>query len=112
MSSGAWSRLCSVDVERVEVGDAPVDLALIDDLARRALTARRNGRVLVIADPSPELADLLVLVGLADVLAGDRSWVEVRGQAEEREQARVEEVVEPGDATVGDLDEVDVEGLQ
>jgi anti-anti-sigma regulatory factor len=44
------------------------DLATIDTLARLQLTARREGCEIRLRDASKELWDLLVLVGLDDVL--------------------------------------------
>jgi anti-anti-sigma regulatory factor len=57
------------------------DLGTIDALARLQLAARRLGLDLRLRDVSPELCELIDLVGLAGVLR-----VEPRGQAEEREQ--------------------------
>ena len=89
--------LVTEDGSEVVVGQvgARADLALVDALARAALTARRCGLALRLRDPSDELRGLLELVGLASVLA-----VEPCGEPELREQLRVEEVVEPGDAPV------------
>ncbi len=44
------------------------DASTVDALARSSLTARRLGRGFVLGDCSPRLADLLTLLGLADVL--------------------------------------------
>jgi anti-anti-sigma regulatory factor len=72
------------------------DAVTIEALARLQLTARRLGRRMRLRDPSPELAGLLDLFGLADVLG-----VEPGRQPEEREQPlRVEERVEMGDPPV------------
>ncbi len=60
------------------------DLCLVDELARLQLAARRVGWSLRIREPSPELWELLDLVGLR---------VEVGGEAEGGEQPGVEEVV-------------------
>jgi len=63
-------------------------LAAVDALARLRLTARRAGAHLRIRDPGVRLRNLLLLVGLIEVL----------GQPEEREPALcVQEGVEPGD---------------
>ena len=67
-----------------------VDLSVVDDLARLQLEARRQGCSIWLRRACPELAGLLQLVGLAEVL-------QVGGQAEEGEEARVEEVVMPDD---------------
>lgn len=80
-------------VGRVEA--TRVDLGLVDALARLQCTARRAGKQVRIRDASPALRGLLDLVGLAGVLS-----VEPLGQPECREQARVEEVVQPGDEAV------------
>ena len=71
----------------------PPDVALVGRLARLQLTARRMGCSIVVCEPSPALADLLDLTGLAAILGS----VEVGGEAEELEQRRVEEVVMPDD---------------
>jgi hypothetical protein len=68
-------------------------LVLVDALARLQLAACRQGCAIRLRDPSEELCALLEFVGLADLLA-----VEARRQPELGEQARVEEVVQPGDA--------------
>jgi ABC-type transporter Mla MlaB component len=47
---------------------AEPDLGTIDTLARLQLTARREGCEIRLHDASNELRDLLVLVGLDDVL--------------------------------------------
>ena len=63
------------------------DLVTIEMLARLQLEARRLGAELRLRNVSPELAALLNLSGLRDVLR-----VEAEGQAEEREERlRVEE---------------------
>jgi hypothetical protein len=81
-----------------DVGTWPVGagagsrLAVIEELARLHLGARRLGCSLVVRSASCELLGLLRLVGLLDVLS-----VEVEGQAEGLEQRRVEEVVHADD---------------
>jgi len=74
---------------------ARADLAGVDALARIALAARRCGYGIRLRDVSHELRGLLEFVGLADLLA-----LEPRGKPELREELRIEEVVEPGDAAV------------
>jgi hypothetical protein len=75
-----------------------VDLATVDVLARLQLYARRRGLGVQVRDPSPRLAALLELVGLADLLIGEpRSALEADGEPERGKRLRVEEVVEPGD---------------
>jgi hypothetical protein len=78
---------------------ADPDAVTVDALARLALTARRLGRRVRLCRASCALEELLVLVGLCEVLPpASRSRVEPGGQAEEREQARgVEEGVDPDD---------------
>jgi ABC-type transporter Mla MlaB component len=44
------------------------DAATIDALARLQLSARRHGRRIGLKDASPELRDLLALVGLSEVV--------------------------------------------
>lgn len=68
-------------------------LACIDDLARLQLAARRLGFSILIREARTEMAELLELVGLREVLGG----VEVGGQAERLEQVGVEEEVQLGD---------------
>jgi anti-anti-sigma regulatory factor len=85
------------------------DELALEALVRLQLTARRLGRSIRLCNASTQLVDLLALVGLTDVLpvvdatddadAGD-SGVEMNGQVEEREQVRVDEVVDRGDAAV------------
>jgi len=66
------------------------DLAFVERLARAQLVACRAGCVIRLRDVDDDLAGLLDLCGLA-VLVG--SVVEMRGEAERREEGRVEEVV-------------------
>ena len=61
-----------------------LDLAVVDELARLQLTARRLGLSIRLRDACVELTELLDLVGLR---------VEVGGEPERREQVGVEEVV-------------------
>jgi hypothetical protein len=82
----------------------PPDLALVDELARLQLTAKREGCDVRLRQPSPLLSELLHLVGLSEVLAeeggepGPRGLVvEVDGEAEGGEEIGIEEGVEPGD---------------
>jgi hypothetical protein len=78
----------------VEVGRWPIpcprrpDLADVEALARMQLAARRAGCSIELRGVSPDLSALLDLAGLP---------VEVCGKAEEREDARVEEGVQPDD---------------
>lgn len=75
----------------VTVETTSPDLALVDALARVQLMARRRGCSIQVR-PCEELRDLLLFVGLADVLA-----VEPGRQAEEGVELGVEEVVQPDD---------------
>jgi hypothetical protein len=67
---------------------ASPDLALVDQLARLQLGARRVGCTVVLRDACPMLLGLLDLVGLR---------VEVGGQPEGGEEVGVEEVVQADD---------------
>ena len=51
-----------------DVADVGADAVTVDALARLALVARRRGCRVRLANCSPELADLVRLVGLEDVL--------------------------------------------
>jgi hypothetical protein len=84
--------------------DAQPDLALVDELARLQLAAKRLGCVIRLRNPSPALSRLLDLVGLAEVIAAvgedvraSDLVVEVDRKAEGGEQLHVEKGVEPGD---------------
>ena len=65
---------------------------VLDALGHLALTARRWGGVVCVQDPDPELVEMLEICGLAGVLPGgcDRN-------AEQDDQPRVEEGVDPDD---------------
>ena len=65
---------------------------VLDGLGRLALTARRWGGEVCVRDADPALVELIEACGLAGVLPG-----ECRRDAEQREQARVEEGVDPDD---------------
>lgn len=86
----------SDEAEAIEVvvESTSPDLALVDALARLQLVVRRRGGSIRVR-PCDELRELLLLVGLSEVLG-----VEPRREAEEGIQLRVEEVVEPGDPSV------------
>ena len=71
------------------------DPGLLEALVRLQLTAMRFGTRVELENPCPRLVDLLELVGM-DALLG----VERERDAEEREQLRVDEVVEGGDLAV------------
>jgi hypothetical protein len=72
------------------MGEPTVDLALVDEVARWQLAARRMGCAIRLRDAAPDLVDLLEFVGLG----------EVGGKPECGEQIGVEEAVEPGDPAV------------
>jgi hypothetical protein len=76
-----------------------VDLATVDDLARLQLIAMRLGITLELRDAPDELRELLDLAGLRDVVrCSEPLPVEMRGEAEQREEPRgVEEEADPGD---------------
>ena len=67
------------------------DLGLVDALARLQLMARRRGCSIQLR-PCDELRELLLLVGLSEVLS-----VEPQRETEEGIELGVEEVVQPGD---------------
>ena len=90
---------------------AEPDAITVDALARLQLTARRVGCTVELRSACEELEDLLALTGLLEVLTGGgavvASAVEAWGEPELREQAlRVEEEADPGDPTVGDLQDL------
>ena len=79
--------------------DGP-DLSVVDLLARLQLEARRVGCSIWLRHACPELAALVALVGLGDVVtvgAGARRGLQVGGETEGGEQGGVEEVVVPDD---------------
>ena len=88
----------SYDVSAVTAADE----ATLDGLARLLLVARRLGVSIEFRHARRELVDLLELVGLAGELT-----VEPLGQAEQREQVRIDEEIDPGDPPVGDLQDMD-----
>jgi len=72
------------------MGEPTIDLALVDEVARWQLAARRMGCTIRLRDAAPDLLDLLEFVGL----------VQMGGQPECGEEIGVEEAVEPGDPAV------------
>lgn len=70
------------------------DLAVVDELARLQLAARRLGCSVELRGSCSELRELLAMLGLDEVVAG---LGQVIGQTEGCEQAGVEEVVMPDD---------------
>jgi ABC-type transporter Mla MlaB component len=90
---------------------AEPDAITIDALARLQLTARRLGCRVELRSACEELEDLLTLTGLLGVLTVGGpvvgSAVQACREPELREQARrVEEEADPGDPTVGDLQDL------
>jgi anti-anti-sigma regulatory factor len=75
------------------------DAAAVDALARLQLEARRRGLEVCLQGASPELVELLSLLGLLGALrVGHPLRLEPRGQPEQREErSRVEEERDPGD---------------
>lgn len=87
------------------------DLATVDAVARLRLLAGRRGHRLRLVGAGSALRELLVLAGLDESLApedrpGEGSASGVGRQAEEREQAGVEEHDQAGDAPPRHLDDV------
>jgi hypothetical protein len=78
----------------VTVETTAPDLELVDALARLQLMALRRGCSIHLR-PCEELRELLLFVGLADVLS-----VEPRRKTEEGIELGIEEVVQPGDPSV------------
>ena len=72
------------------MGAPRVDLALVNDVARWLLAARRLGCSIRLRDADRDLIDLLDLVGL----------IQVCGEPVGREELGTEERVEPGDPAV------------
>jgi hypothetical protein len=63
------------------VGHCCADLATVNALARAHVNGRRLGDRLQVVNASPELRELIALLGLADALLGRGQW-----QAEEGEE--------------------------
>ncbi len=77
------------------------DCGTVEALARLQLAARRVDRQIRLRGAPPQLVELVMLAGLADVLPCEGgSRVQVERQAKEREEpSRVEEERDAGDAT-------------
>jgi hypothetical protein len=74
------------------------DLAVVGQLARWQLAARRLGCLIRLRGACPELVELLDLVGLGELVSPSPGLrFQTRGQAEGGEQRGVEEVVMPDD---------------
>jgi ABC-type transporter Mla MlaB component len=71
---GLYSRICrlltdaSPAVALCDVHDVAADAVTVDALARLQLAARRHGCQIRLCRASPELRELLALVGLQDVV--------------------------------------------
>lgn len=77
--------------------DCP-DLAVVDELARLQVAARRLGCSIRLRDAGTELCELLDLVGLGELLRGAAELCrQPGGEAENGEQVGVEEIVMPND---------------
>lgn len=81
------------------------DAVTVDALARLQLTARRLGCRIDVINACPQLEDLLVLVGLRDVVPLSRELGLESGREPEHREERggVEEERDPGDLSAGDL---------
>ena len=86
-------------------GSGRPDLAVVDDLLRLQLAAKRAGCSIRLRDAGFELSGLLALVGLDEVVR-----IEMGGQPEGGEQVGVEEAVQGGDPVARDLDDLDRPG--
>lgn len=73
------------------------DPGLLEALVRLQLTAIRFGTRVELKNACPKLVDLLELVGVDALLGMNRLGVEREGNAEQREQLGIDEVVEGGD---------------
>ena len=105
MSSGASAQMSSAPRHgpRVRVEPRPPpDLVLVDCLLRLRLAMRREGRPLRLTNVPAELRELIDFCGVTGVLG-----LEPQGEAELREELGPDEVVQPGDAAPGGLDEHD-----
>lgn len=77
------------------------DLEAIDTLAHVQLTARRKGRAVRLRNAPVDLRSLLALTGFDVALRPVvRLGLEPRGKAEEWEELRVDEEVDPADPPV------------
>jgi len=68
------------------------DLGLVDELARLQLSAQRLGCSVRVRHPSPQLTELLDLIGLREVVGREPGGlvVEMGGETEEGEQTSIE----------------------
>jgi hypothetical protein len=91
--------LCRGDAELASwplAGSGPADLAVVDELARLQLAARRMGYSIRLRDACVALLELLDLVGLGDLVT-EVGLRQVDGEVERREQFSIDEVVMPDD---------------
>jgi hypothetical protein len=91
----------SIELWRLDETALPF-VTIIDVLCRLHLVARARGWRIEVRAPSPGLRMCVELVGLDGVVS-----VEVLGEAEGGEQLRVQEVVQPGDPPLDDLDHLE-----
>ena len=107
VTGGAIDELCAClhdvladhpsQIVTFDVADlANSDGVAVDALARLQLVARRHGRSIRLRNANDVLRDLLVLSGLA----GGALVFEPHGQAEEREELRIEKTVDGGHPAV------------
>jgi hypothetical protein len=100
----------TVGTARASVAGRPrgprVDLGTLDGLARLELAVHRAGARLELVGAATDLRALLLLTGLADVLAGG-SALEHERQPEDAEVVGADEVGDAADAAVADLEQVD-----
>ena len=91
-----------VDLVTCEVGGlVHPDVTAVGALARLQLTARRAGRAIRLRNAQVELCELLALTGLRDELPVCPGLLaQPHRQAEQREQIRVDEEVDPVDPSV------------
>ena len=91
-----------VDLVTCEVGRlVHPDVTAVGALARLQLTARRSGRAIRLRNAQIELCDLLALTGLRDELPVCPGLLaEPHRQAEQREQIRIDEEVDPAEPSV------------
>jgi anti-anti-sigma regulatory factor len=106
-------RLRGTDVDAV-ICEAPdttdADVTTVDAVVRLQLVARRHGCSLSLRHPSRQLLDLLRLAGLTDVVVVDPPLLpELERQSEQGEKTPVDKVVEPGDDSLRDFQDVNGE---
>jgi hypothetical protein len=91
--------LCRDDAEVASwplARSSPADLAVVDELARLLLAARRMGYSIRLRDACTGFLELLDLVGLKDLVT-EAGLGQMDGQVEGREELGVDEVVMPDD---------------